>query len=238
MQNAIASEQELASSSTRINLGQWFQGAFEAGWQVFSEVWAEGTPTLAIATRSDDSSENSFSSPHDIAILIARLRNEPDERQRRWIAKQLGDAAIGSTEAIQALVNLLRSTQDDETLWTAVESLWQLDPGNPAAGLRQVKLVDLGMQVAGQAVALAVALVQKVDRRVGVLLQVYPTGSEPYLPANLKLVLLDGRGQILREVVARQSDVYIQLKFSGQPGEEFGVRVTLGDASINENFVI
>jgi len=237
LQAAIALEREFAANQQRINLSQWFQGFMEAGWQAFS-VWMQATPTLAIAVRSTHSNEHPSVDSNEIAALIHQLQHETDESQCRRLAKQLGESATDSAEAIQALAALLRSTQDDETLWSAVESLWKLDPGNPAAGVRQVKLVDLGMQIASQAVALAVALVEKANQQVGVLLQVYPTENEPYLPANLKLVLLDERGQSLREVVARQSDVYIQLKFSGAPGEAFSVRVELGSASITEDFVI
>lgn len=237
LQAAIALEREFAVNQQRINLSQWLQGIMEAGWQAFS-VWLEEAPTLAIAFRSTNPNEHPPVDSNEVTALIHQLQHETDEFQRRRLAKQLGASAIGSAEAIQALVDLLRSTQDDETLWLTVESLWKLDPGNTAAGVRQVKLVDLGMQIASQAVALAVALVQKANQQVGVLLQVYPTENEPYLPANLKLVLLDESGQALREVVARQLDFYIQLKFSGEPGEAFSVRIELGAASITENFVI
>ena len=150
----------------------------------------------------------------------------------------MGEIAVGNSNAIQALVNLLRSTSDDETLWSAVESLRKIDPSNPATGIRRVKLVDLGMQIAGNAVALAVALVQKVNDEVGVLVQVYPTGDEDYLPADLQLLLLSESGVILREVIARRTDVCLQLKFSGEPGEKFSIKLALEKANIIENFVI
>jgi len=123
-------------------------------------------------------------------------------------------------------------------VWTGVESLWQIDPHNPAAGTRRVKLIDWGMQVGGNAIALSVALIQKVNDQVGILLRVYPTGDAAYLPPELKLLLLDESGQILREVTARQADIYIQLKLNGQPGEQFSVCVALGEGSIKEDFVI
>jgi hypothetical protein len=40
------------------------------------------------------------------------------------------------------------------------------------------------------------------------------------------------------EAQARSADNYIQLQFSGMPGEHFSVKVALGDASIIEDFVI
>lgn len=237
LQAAIAVEREFATKQQPIHLSQWFEELREAGWQAFS-IWTARTDTLAIATRSPNLSENFPADSDEVAALIDQLKHETDEPQRRRIAKQLGESATGHTEAIQILVDLVRSTQNDETLWSAVESLRKLDPRNPAAGVCQVKLIDLGMQVSGQPVALAVALVQKTNRQVGVLLQVYPTENELYLPAHLKLVLMDETGQSLREVIARRSDVCIQLKFSGEPGEPFSVRIELGSASLTEDFVI
>jgi Protein of unknown function (DUF1822) len=233
LQEAIDLEREFQPQP--INLNQWFQGLFAAGWQTFAEVW-QHQPQLAIAVRSHEISE--IPNSQSVTQLIHQLEEVLDEHQRRRIAEQLGDAAPGHTEAITALVNLLRSTTDDETRWTAVESLWRIDPGNPAAGVRQVKVIDLGMQMAGQSIALAVALVQKNQQVVSVLLQVYPVSAGGFLPPNLKLVLLDPSGNILREVVARQADIYVQLKFNGEKGEKFSVRIELETSRITEDFVI
>jgi Protein of unknown function (DUF1822) len=233
LQEAIALEREFQPRTNLItNLNQWFQGLVEAGWQTFAEVWPQ--QQLAIAMRSHKTSANS----PEVSTLIHQLQEASDEHQRRRIAEQLGDLAIGETKAIAALVNLLQLTEDDETRWTVVESLWRIDPGNPAAGVRRVKVIDLGMQMAGEAIALAVALVQKNEQTVNVLLQVYPVNAVGFLPSNLKLALLDPSGQTLREVAARQADVYIQLKFNGALGERFSVRIELETSRITEDFVI
>jgi Protein of unknown function (DUF1822) len=137
--------------------------------------------------------------------------------------------------AIADLVTQLQTTTHDETLWETVERLWQLDPGNPAAGVRRVKLVDLGMQVAGEAVALAVAIVPR-GAALAVLLQVYPTGDTAYLPEDLHLIVLDEAGQVLRQITARPADIYVQLKLSGTAGERFSVRVALGESGLTEHF--
>ncbi|MEA5598767.1 DUF1822 family protein [Rivularia sp. UHCC 0363] len=220
-------------------LTQWLQNKFDPEWQLFLQI-----PSLAIATRSP---VDSTFDPDEIGILIKQA-SEQDEHYRRKAAKRLGEIAVGNVEAIKALVNLIRNTQDDETLWVAVESLWKINPGNPAAGVRRVKLIDLGIQLRSEAVALAVALVPKGDRRWGVLLQVYSTdaqtqdiaASQPllHLPPGLKLILLSETGDILREVTARNADVYIQLKFNGERSEKFSVKVALDAASITEDFEI
>jgi hypothetical protein len=157
--------------------------------------------------------------------------------QLQFACRSGGDRDNQSPELIQSLVNLLRTTEDDEALWAGVESLWKLDPGNPAAGVRRNKVIDLGMQVAGEAVALAVAIVPKGEQ-IAVLLQVYPIENDAYLPADLQLMILDDAGQILKTVTARQADACIQLKLSGAVGERFGVRVALGEVGLTESFVL
>jgi hypothetical protein len=144
----------------------------------------------------------------------------------------------GQSEALQALINLVQTTHQDEILWNAVQSLWRISPGHPAAGTRRVRLIDLGLQVSEQSIALAVALVQTAHERINVLIQVYPSETQAFLPLGLKLMLLDSTGTALREVTARRADVCIQLKFKGQVRETFSIKIALGAIEMLENFVI
>ncbi|KAB8335767.1 DUF1822 family protein [Scytonema tolypothrichoides VB-61278] len=218
-------------------LSDWIQNIFEAGWLTIEDLLdakvLQRTIVWQASYRSHDRNHED-----EIAELINQLISNTNKFQQQKAAKRLGAIAKGNDSAIQALINLIQTTQDDEILWTAVESLWQIAPGNPTGGVRKVQLIDLGMLVARQTVALAVAIIQKANQQFGILLRVYPTGDEPYLPANLKLVLLDNSGQVLREVPTRESDNYIQLRFNGQQGEQFSVKVAIGNASVTEHFEI
>lgn len=231
------------AQSLKTALNQWLHNTFALEWQAFSDL-LRPQPNWALRGSTEDATEaghlpaDSHLTPDEISTLVGQLSQASDEHQRRKVAKRLGNSPVKDQVAIRALLDLLQSTQDDETVWAAIESLWKIDPGNSAGAVRRVKRLDLGMQVAGQAVALAVALVQKMNQRVGILLQVYPIESEPYLPANLKLILLDEDGTTLHEVTARQADICIQLKFSAHVGESFSVKVALNDASITEDFVV
>ncbi|WP_414527875.1 DUF1822 family protein [Nodularia chucula] len=230
-QNRVFNSLSNSVNQTQIMLSRWGQNIFEREWQALITF-----PNLVIATRSHSESQNS--QQKNIQALIKQLSSENDENQRQSAAKHLGEIAVGNSDAIQALVNLLRSTSDDETLWIAVESLQKIDPENPATGIKMVKLIDLGMEIASKAVALAVAFLQKAEGDVSVLLQVYPTNNDDYLPTELKLILIDDFGHILREITARRADVYMQLKFSCELGEKFSVQVALGDTNLQENFEI
>ena len=223
----------------RVRLSQWFQHQFEAEWVAIEALMSSGILHLSPApVRSPDAIDTTSSPPDsELSDLLQQLATDAPELQRRRAIKQLGSLPPGNPVVIQALVEVLRSATDDETLWAAVESLWQMDPGNPAAGVRRVRLLDFGLQVAGRAVALAVAILHRPDQRLGVLLRVYPTANEPYVPEDLKLILLDAAGQAY-EVAARRNDLYVQLKFNGHPGERFGVQVALGNAQITEEFAL
>jgi Protein of unknown function (DUF1822) len=103
--------------------------------------------------------------------------------------------------------------------------------------VRRVRLLDLSLQASDRTVALAIAIQPRDDQRFGIMLRVYPIEPEPYVPEDLKLILLDESGQTY-EVVARPNDFYLQLQFNGNPGERFGVQVLLGEAQITEEFVL
>jgi len=157
----------------------------------------------------------------------------------------------------KTLVNLSQWLQNVfETGWQTVEALWgtaeaslafsfrradssrETDELHPEAGVRRAKLIDLGIQLAGNSVALIVELKPESSQKTGILLQVHPTGSQIHLPPLLQLIVLDETGGIFLEAQARSADNYIQLQFRGKPGEQFSVKVALGDVSITENFVI
>jgi Protein of unknown function (DUF1822) len=85
---------------------------------------------------------------------------------------------------------------------------------------------------------LLVSLTPQIEQRIEILVQVYPEQSQPFLPANLKLLLQDDHGTNLREVVARSIDRGIQLKFSGEVGETFGICLELESVRFFEDFLI
>jgi hypothetical protein len=105
-------------------------------------------------------------------------------------------------------------------------------------GVSRAKLIDLGMQLADESVALVVELKPESDRKTNILLQVHPTGDRAFLPPLLQLTVLDETGLVFLEAQARNADNYIQLQFSGLRGEQFSVRVALGDVSVVEDFAI
>jgi hypothetical protein len=176
--------------------------------------------------------------PETIHDLIDQIYHSTNEHQRKQAAERLADVRDQKEEVIEALVYLIRDTDNEETRWTAAESLWAIDPGNPVADIRMIK--DLGMLLLNYPVALMAAMLEKANQKIAVLLRVYPLRNQRYLPSGLQLNVLDEKGNQVPqlEAEAREQDDYIQLKFTGDRLEQFSVRVALGEAEIIEYFVI
>lgn len=158
-----------SASRLRVNLSQWLDNIFEAGWQTVEALLSTEAANLALNTRS---------------------------------------------------VQHLREIY-----------------GNPAFGVTGGRLIDLGMQLAGQQVALIVKIVPKTEQEVDIRFRVCPASSQIYLPPNLQLIVWDESGTSL-QAQARSIDNWIQLKFSGEKGERFSAKVALNDISVTEDFVI
>lgn len=102
---------------------------------------------------------------------------------------------------------------------------------------KRAKLIDLGIELNHQNVALLVQIAEETEDKISISAQLHPTGRQKYLPANIKLILLSKAGKNLQEVEARGQDNYIQLKlFKGEKGKRFSIEVSLGDVNVRENF--
>jgi Protein of unknown function (DUF1822) len=127
--------------------------------------------------------------------------------------------------------------------WQPIEALISpeanlaLSTRNLAEGAKKGKIIDLGMQLGNQTVALLVNITEEAENKFGILIQLHPTGGERYLPQDLKLSLFSKAGKSLQEVQARSQDNYIQLKsFKAKLGTRFSIEVSLNDISVRESF--
>lgn len=127
--------------------------------------------------------------------------------------------------------------------WLGLEALISpeanlaLSTRNAQLGVKRGKLIDLGMQLGSQRVALLVTITEEPQEKLAISIQLHPTGGERYLPPLLKLTLLSKAGKTLQEVTSRVQDNYIQLKpFKGQPGKCFSIEVSIGNVSLREDF--
>ncbi|WP_413160431.1 DUF1822 family protein [Capilliphycus salinus ALCB114379] len=137
-----------------------------------------------------------------------------------------------------------------ESGWETIESLlspptmaWRsgnltsdsLNPVNSDLGVERIKKFNL--ESTGEELGLLVRLQPRNELEMGIQVELYPADDRVYLPQNLQLMLLDEDGETVMQAEAR-STKNIQLKFSGESGEVFSVKVCLKDLSIVETFVI
>lgn len=108
---------------------------------------------------------------------------------------------------------------------------------SPVPGRLLERVKRLTLERSGEEIALLVRLNPKIDSEMGIGVEIYPTGDRTYLPQDLKLMVLDEEGIAVMQAEAR-STKNIQLKFSGETGEGFSVKVILGETSVTEAFTI
>lgn len=126
------------------------------------------------------------------------------------------------------------------TGWQSVEELLtpqQLRPAYFTESIQRAKRIDLQIDLITHTVNLVMTLTREDAGNVIVNLKVFPTSESPNLPPNLKLILLT-EGEVFKEVTSRSADQYIQYEFEAEPGDEFVVKLVLGEAEITEDFVV
>lgn len=135
-----------------------------------------------------------------------------------------------------------------ESGWSALEQV--LSPqqselatvrSNNVSNVSKGKLIDRTMLDGGFAVVLALKPEKLADGSFEIILRLYPTGELKHLPPGIELRMLykdDDGNQVSTDTRAGSSDEWIELKFPGESGEEFGVEVVKEDISVIENFVI
>lgn len=102
-----------------------------------------------------------------------------------------------------------------------------------------VKLIDLGVQLGHQQVALIIGLFEEVDQRVVVRIQLLPTQGVAYLPPSLTLRLMSQSDKVLQTLTARTNDNLMQLKrFTCKEGTQFTIQLILEDVELTETFEV
>jgi hypothetical protein len=225
------------------NLRQWLQKVadlVEESWQTVETILTPldlaPIPVRGAREREEKTTKET------IASVIRLLQPEYPEKERAQAAGVLGKIGTGHPEAIAALTELLQTANDEETLWEAALSLGKLDPSNPLAGSKKGKLIDLGMQLGDCQLALIISIMPRANDKIGVWLQLQPSGDLTKLPAHLKLsVLSEGKTRLEAEARSdndsKGKDKCIQLRFTPPSGTSFQVRVTLNEMSFTEDFV-
>ena len=183
--------------------------------------------------------------------LWGALLERDDWRQRLCQQRQTSrpEARQPNRQSKPERVNLSQWFQTIfDSHWQSLDSLFgpqaqlafslRLLSSSTPADVSRAKRIYLETPELSQTLALVLGLNAETDGRIGIRFQLYPTGDDAYLPANLKLTLLSTSGEILQSVQTREQDNYIQLKrFKCLPGKRFSLQVSSGDVCLTEAFV-
>jgi len=223
-----------------VNLPQWFANLGAEGWQNLEDIinsfglsgmqMAYRSPNLQISARNEVN-------PQDINGLTEILQSHQDEWTKIQAAELLGKIEPGNESAIAALTGILHIGKTDESRRQAAVSLGKIDPSNLAAGARRAKIIDFGQSLGNLQVTLVMTLIPDQKGEINISLRVYVVNNL-YLPTNLELAVLDEFGNIALVAEARNTDNWIQLEFSGEPGNDFIVQITLEDVVWQEQFLV
>lgn len=129
--------------------------------------------------------------------------------------------------------------QQFDTGWQSLESLLSNQTVEPAWSFRaartiaeRAKSIDFGR------VLLVVSVTPTTATEIKIVVAVQPSNGQTNLPAELELALLDEDGASRIVIEGNSANKNMQLQFDGERGEKFSIKLTLGDVSVIENFVI
>ncbi|NJR23739.1 MAG: DUF1822 family protein [Richelia sp. CSU_2_1] len=95
------------------------------------------------------------------------------------------------------------------------------------------KVVHLGQE---NLVTLMVGLTPTDQQDIDISVELMPAGNQTDLPESLQLMVLDDRGETLVQARANKTDNLL-FQLSAEPGENFSVKMVLGDISKTEKFL-
>lgn len=128
-----------------------------------------------------------------------------------------------------------------ENGWQTIETLLHHQP-EIAFNFRSHSAIQRGklfhLEPVNEQVVLFVGLQPTQSNEVNISVEVYPSDDRHYLPENLKLFILDEQGDSVMEAIAKNGNKNIQFELSGEVGEQFIVKLSLGDFSIAQAFLI
>jgi len=172
-----------------------------------------------------------FKSIDDLAEYMRKLKQQQPVKEQVQLSHWLHNVFDAGWETVEALFN---PPQPQLSFRGALSTIIPVRK-NPESGVKRGKLYSL--EQVDEKVALFVKLEPITYSKMNIWVEVYPGGGKTFLPEDLKLMVLDQDEKAVMQAEAR-STRSIKLKFSGEAGESFGIKIALGDISITENFLI
>ncbi|MEH2062930.1 MAG: DUF1822 family protein [Nostoc sp.] len=149
----------------------------------------------------------------------------------------------------QDVVNLKRWFENIfESGWETIESIFVTEPAwqfrSAESGFKnsveRAKLIDFGIKANGSSVGIVVKVSHDNNNfdDMKIMVDLHPTNGQEYLPSSLHIMILDEEEIAVMEAQAKKDNKKIALEFNAAVGDNFSVKIALGDISVIENFII
>lgn len=156
------------------------------------------------------------------------------------------DALFDTLDALQQQINLRQWLSGFFAVdWQPIETIMA---GSIARSLTKndaaVKTVSRGKVISWQVnhtketVILLLKISESDSETIDLCLQLYPNQESSNLPLGLTVKIVDAAGETCLLATAKDSDDWMQLEFSCQPGEMFNVEMELKGITIVEKFLV
>lgn len=141
-------------------------------------------------------------------------------------------------EIIEPTWEIINKFNNTPNLDFAVRTLNESTNQQNDSNISCKKVYNLGTSIDGNCVEVIVEIkLTQNQEEMDVDVRVQPCKNQPFLPTGLKLILLHD-SEILAEVEAREADNTIQRGLTGEVGDNFSVKIALGDFSVLEDFTV
>ncbi len=135
--------------------------------------------------------------------------------------------------------SLQQGWQDAEELLLRQPQNLSYMPRNSTGTIDKAKLIDLKINLANRGVMLMITITPQSGEKLKIRARLYPASGQKHLPLSLKLEILSEAEKPLKEVKSEWRDYFIQLpEFTCSPGDKFKLRISLGMASLTEEFIV
>ncbi len=219
------------------------------------ETWSDriGYAVVQIDETTQEAALLGFVPTATASIALNQLQSPEDLLDHLDQIKQVQLSAISAavSDAVgTAVTQLSQWFQDNFTAgWQTLDALINPPAGAfatrqrrdlaalenvPAGMIRRAQATDWGER----SVVLAVEISPAANQQTHIHLKVFPAGDNVYLRPEVSLAVLDDSGATFLVARSAATDNYIQLQFSGDPGERFSVQLAFEELITLAEFVI
>ncbi|MCU0527253.1 MAG: DUF1822 family protein [Elainella sp. Prado103] len=189
-------------------LDRWLEGVIVAGWQAIEPFWAGQHPAWSMRGAELETSDLLLNSSPDLSLDLS-----PD------LSPDLS-SHLSPDPLLTPSFNLASAEADQ---FAATE-------------INRAKPLVLGTEPT-EAIILIVGVLPTGSHERVIWVRVAPTPGVDHLPTALEVLILDATGSVVMQAQSRQTEM-IQLRFMGEVGEQFAVRLILAAEQVTEAFVI